>query len=62
MGILVDAALEVGSEVTVEFQVPGADVLVMTAAVSWCEGGRAGLRFMRLNPVSLAQIMTCVRA
>ena len=62
IGLFVDERLEVGSDVTVEFEIPGADVLVVDAAVSWCAGGRAGLRFTRLNPVSLGRIMACLAA
>jgi hypothetical protein len=62
MGLRVEHELEVGEEVTLEFLVPGSASLVMEASVSWCDSGKAGLRFTRLNPVSLGRIMNCLAA
>ncbi len=62
MGLRVDRELEEGGLVTLEFVVPNSGVLVIEATVSWYAPGRAGLRFTRLNPVSLSQIMSCLAA
>lgn len=60
IGLRIDAPLEEGTAVTVEFAVPGAGAMAMEAVVSWSEHGRAGLRFTRLNPVSLSKLMSCI--
>lgn len=57
MGLHVDEELEPGTEVSVEFDLGGEELVSIDARVAWCSAGKAGLRFTRLGPMALARLM-----
>jgi hypothetical protein len=64
LGLRMDNPFDVGAHVTVDFTVPndGSDSrpVQLDAEVAWVAQGRAGLRFTRLDPMSMSYIMSYV--